>query len=136
MTLKKRIRLASWGVLIIGLITAAAIYYFTPQETVDPFGDPLKSRHYMNQLEIMGGRFYVIQAEFVSWFKDLWHGRQLGITIAYISVFLFLVLRFIADPIRLNAPIPLESFDTKHAGDPSRDVSGATQQDEGKDAPS
>jgi hypothetical protein len=121
MTLNKQLCLASWGILTIGLVTAAFIYLFAPPEAVDPFGDPLLSRHYINELEIWGGKLNIIQAEFVSWFNGLWSGKQLAITIACLSGFLFLVLRFIANPFRLNATILPDNYGTEHvtgASDP------------------
>jgi hypothetical protein len=143
MTSKKRLRIASWYTLMIGLVSAIAIYVFIPPDIIDPLGDPLQSRHYINQLKIWGGNANVLQDEFVRWFDSLWHGKQLGITIAYISGFLFLLLRFIANPIRLNSPTMHEdSYGSSHADDvldhpvvpdpqscPDTEVKG---QDEGK----
>jgi hypothetical protein len=108
----KRLRLASWVVLAAGLIAAAAIYIFTPPEIADSFGDPSLSKRYVHDLEVYGGRANVLQDELLRWFEGLWKGRELAGTILYITGFIFLVLRFIGSPFRLNSPTTPERHDS------------------------
>jgi hypothetical protein len=103
-TLQKRIILSSWIILAAGLIAAAAIFILTPPEAMDKVTDPLLSKKYVHDLEVYGGRANVIQDEFLRWFEGLWQGKQLGVTIASITGFLFLALRFLVSPFRLNKP--------------------------------
>jgi len=112
MTSQARLRFISRVLLAIGLITAVAIYILAPSSIGDPFGDP--SKRYLHDLEVYGGRANVLQDEFRRWFDSLWHGKELAGTIAYISGFVFLVMRFIANPFRLNAPTTPGHQDSLH----------------------
>jgi len=56
----------------------------------------------VHQLERFGGKAAVMFDQFNRWFAGLWEGRQLGITLACITVFiaagLFLAARRSQDP--------------------------------------
>lgn len=101
-TLQKRLSLSSWIILATGLIAAAVIYQLSSPEALDNSANLLVSKKYLHDLEVYGGRANVIQDEFLRWFEGLWEGKQLGITIAVITGFIFLALRFLASPFRLN----------------------------------
>jgi hypothetical protein len=116
MTSQSRLRVASWVILAAGLIGAAAVYIFAPDAAVDPFGDPSKSKMYLHNLEIYGGRANVIQDEFLRWFNSLWHGKELAGTVLFISGFAFLVMRFISSPFRLNTPTTPGRYNSSPAG--------------------
>jgi hypothetical protein len=120
-TSQKRLRISSWIVLTAGLVAAAAVYVFTPPDVADSFGDPSLSKRYVHDLEVYGGRANVLQDELVRWFDGLWQGRELASTIAYITGFTFLAMRFIANPFRLNTPttsIRHDSSQTMSESDP------------------
>jgi hypothetical protein len=102
--IQKQLRLSSWIILTAGLITAAAIFIFTTPEATDNLANPLLSKKYVHDLEVYGGRANVIQDEFVRWLEGLWYGRQLAGTTAFLTGFVFLIMRFIASPFRLNTP--------------------------------
>jgi hypothetical protein len=102
--LQKRLSLSSWIILAAGLIVAAMIFIFTSPEAVDNLANPLLSKKYLHDLEVYGGRANVIQDEFLRWFEGLWLGRQLAGTIAFITGFVFLIIRLILSPFRLNTP--------------------------------
>ena len=44
------------------------------------------SKPYVRQLERFGGKASVLFDQFNRWFAGLWEGRQLGITVAWITV--------------------------------------------------
>jgi hypothetical protein len=84
-------RLIAGVVLIVGLATAAAIY-FTAEDDA-PLStsyvivlDPATSKAYVRDLERFGGKAAVLFDEFNRWLAGRWHGRALGITIAWLSV--------------------------------------------------
>ena len=96
--LHARLRLASAAVLALGLGAAIVLYLAAPPETLDAFGnDPTESKQYLHDLEVYGGKANVLQDEFRRWFEGLWHGRSLAGTVAFLSAFLALVLRAIAN---------------------------------------
>ena len=58
--------------------------------------DPSSTKTYVRELRRFGGQAAVLFDELIRWFANLWHGRSLGITIAWISVFVALLLFAIA----------------------------------------
>jgi hypothetical protein len=46
------------------------------------------SKPYVRQLERFGGKASVLFDQFNRWFAGLWEGRQLGITVAWITIVL------------------------------------------------
>ena len=88
--------------LVAGLLGAATIYllaeddetasaYVIVGDTAYPV-DPTRSKAYVRQLERFGGKAAVLFDEFNRWFAGLWQGKALGITVAWISIFVALVL--------------------------------------------
>jgi len=55
------------------------------------------SKPYVHQLERFGGKAAVMFDQFNRWFAGLWEGRQLGVTVAWITIVvaaaMFLVAR-------------------------------------------
>jgi hypothetical protein len=121
--IQKRLRLSSWIILTAGLIAAAAIFILTPPEAKENIDNPLLSKKYVHDLEVYGGRANVIQDEFVRWFEGLWQGRQLAGAIVFLTGFVFLIIRFILSPFRLNTPSEFGSQRLSQKGnkaDPSK----------------
>ncbi len=54
------------------------------------------SKTYVRQLQRFGGKSAVLFDELGRWFDGLWQGRQLGVTIAWLSVFASLGVYLIA----------------------------------------
>jgi len=121
----KRLRLSSWIILTTGLIAAILVYIFTPPGVSDSLNDPSLSKRYVHDLEVYGGRANVLQDELVRWFDGLWQGRELASTIAYITGFTFLVMRFIVNPFRLNTPTTPGSQGSTQAESASDPVTGS-----------
>lgn len=84
-------RLAAALVLIVGLATAAAIYFTAEDEPQLSSSyvivmDPAMTKTYVRDLERFGGKAAVLFDEFNRWFAARWHGKALGVTIAWLSV--------------------------------------------------
>lgn len=94
-------RLIAGLVLIVGLATAATIYFTAEEEPQLSSSyvivmDPATTKTYVRDLERFGGKAAVLFDEFNRWFAARWHGRALGVTIAWISVGVAAVLFWIS----------------------------------------
>ena len=80
-------KLASCLVLVIGLSTAAGIYFFAPEpDESAAMYEMGVSKQYARTLQRLGGRQAVLFDEIQTWFAARWHGKQLGVTIGWISI--------------------------------------------------
>ena len=84
-------RLIAALVLIVGLAAAAAIYFTAEEEAPLTSSyvitiDPALTNTYVRDLERFGGKAAVLFDEFNRWFAARWHGKALGITVAWIAV--------------------------------------------------
>jgi hypothetical protein len=95
MTVKARARLVSWYILGGGLASALILYLVVPEAEDDRMKDVVESRRYLHDLEAMGGKVNVLQDQFSRWFMSLWYGKQLAVTVAWLSVFVFLAINLI-----------------------------------------
>jgi len=98
---RARLQLAAWLVLAVGLASAAAIYFSADEEVELSTSyvvviDPTATKTYVRELRRFGGQAAVLFDEFNRWFAGLWHGKALGITIAWISVAAAVVIFWIA----------------------------------------
>ena len=92
------LKLASLLVLLIGLSIAAGIYFFAPeQEDNAAMYEVGVSKQYTRTLQRLGGRQAVLFDEIQTWLAARWRGKQLGVTIGWITVaaagIMFLVAR-------------------------------------------
>ena len=89
--MQEHLRSIAAAVLIIGL-AAAAVIYFTAEEEPQLSSsyviviDPALTKTYVRDLERFGGKAAVLFDDFNRWFAARWHGRALGVTVAWISV--------------------------------------------------
>ena len=101
--LKRRLRLASLIVLAAGLCGAMLIYLLAEDIQDDSFGNvivngtvyPLSTRDskpYRRELERFGGKQALLFDDFNRWFGELWQGKTLGKTVAWISILVSLGL--------------------------------------------
>ena len=101
--------IASVVVAVAGLFGAALIYLTAGEDSeadadvqvvvVDgkTYRIPLaNTKMYRRELQRFGGEAAVLADDFNRWFAGLWHGRSLGITIAWISAFTALALFLLA----------------------------------------
>ena len=84
-------RLIAGLVLIVGLATAAAIYFTAEDEPQQSSSyvivlDPAMTKTYVRDLERFGGKAAVLFDEFNRWFAARWRGKALGVTIAWLSI--------------------------------------------------
>ena len=84
-------RLIAGLVLAFGLIAAGAIYFTAEDEQQLSTSyvvviDPALTKTYVRDLERFGGKAAVLFDDFNRWFAARWHGRALGVTVAWISV--------------------------------------------------
>lgn len=86
-------RLARWT-LVLGLAAAAVIYLTAHPPPPDPLGyDPLDTKRYLRELEVVGGKGNVLGLQFRQWFAGLWQGRALAGTVAVLSGLLAALFR-------------------------------------------
>ncbi|HEY3077100.1 MAG TPA: hypothetical protein VGJ74_18170 [Burkholderiales bacterium] len=94
--------LAAAIVLVLGLLSGGVIYlvaeddsestgYVIAGDAAYPV-DPTRTKTYVRQLERFGGKAAVLFDDFNRWFAALWQGKALGITVAWLSVFVALLL--------------------------------------------
>ena len=56
---------------------------------------PNESKAYMRDVQRYGGKLGVILDDIGRWWNGLWHGRALALTVAFLSVLVFLALYFV-----------------------------------------
>lgn len=80
-------KLASILVLTIGLSVAAGVYFFAPERDENmAMYEIAQSKQYNRTLQRFGGKASVLFDEIQTWFAARWQGKQLGVTIGWISV--------------------------------------------------
>lgn len=89
--MRNRFLLAAILVLLVGLGAAAAIYFTAEDEPQLSTSyvvviDPATTKTYVRELRRFGGNAAVLFDEFNRWFASLWHGKALGITVAWIAI--------------------------------------------------
>jgi len=99
MTASGKLYLSAAIVLVAGLCAAVAIYLtagddpdlWGAYEIVVVDGKPvaipaMQSKAYVRQLQRFGGKASVLFAEIGEWFGSLWRGRQLAITVGWVTL--------------------------------------------------
>jgi len=113
--LKKRLRLSCLVILLAGLCGALLIYLLaedTPDASlgyvvVNGAVYPLATRDskkYRREVQRFGGKAAVAFDDFGRWFGELWRGKILAKTVAWISVLLALGIYLFANTLRPDAP--------------------------------
>jgi len=94
---RRRVRRWTRAILAAGWGSAIAIYFAAGPDPVNPLGyEPLETKQYLHDLELYGGKANVLAAEFREWFTGLWLGRNLAFTVAFLTIFVVLAIRFFA----------------------------------------
>jgi hypothetical protein len=92
----RRLRVIAGSILVTGLGCSVLIYLFAKPEPDNPLGyDPLHTKMYIHELQVYGGNWNVMAAEFQQWFASLWYGKSLAYTVACIALFLAIVIWYI-----------------------------------------
>ena len=93
---EQRLFLAAAAVLLIGLASAAAIFFAADEapdgeqgyEVAGKFIYPAmseRSKKYQHDLQLYGGKAAVLADDINRWFDGLWRGRNLAFTVAVLS---------------------------------------------------
>jgi hypothetical protein len=86
---KNRLRLGAAVVLAVGLASALGIYLAAADDGGSAELYEMRiSKPYVHHLERFGGKAAVLFDQLNRWFAGLWEGRQLGVTVACITVFI------------------------------------------------
>jgi hypothetical protein len=112
--LKKRLRLSCVIILVAGLCGALLIYLLAEDIPDDSLGNvivngvvyPLATRDsktYRREVERLGGKSALLFDDFNRWFAQLWQGKTLGKTVAWISILLSLGIYLIANSLEPDA---------------------------------
>lgn len=113
--LKQRLRLSCLIVLLAGLGAAMLIYVFAEDIPDDSLGyvivsgtvHPLATRDskkYRREVERFGGKAALLFDDFNGWVAQLWQGKTLAKTVAWISVLLSLGIYLFANSLRPDPP--------------------------------
>jgi hypothetical protein len=100
-----RIRYVGMAILFVGLLSAALVYVFAPEDTGSDAVAAIESgRVYEYNIERVGGMAAVYAARFNRWLAGLWHGRPLAYTIAVLSIAIALLCFMVARMIFVRLP--------------------------------
>jgi hypothetical protein len=113
--LKQRLRLSCLIILLAGLCGAMLIYLFAEDIPDDSLGYvivngtvyPLATRDsktYRREVQRFGGKAALLFDDFNGWFAQLWQGKTLAKTVAWISILLSLGIYLFANSLRPGAP--------------------------------
>jgi hypothetical protein len=92
-----RVRLVTGGILAVGLGSAAVLYLSARAQGANPLGyEPEDTKRYLRDLEMYGGKVNVLATQFMRWWNGLWQGRQLGITVAWLTLCAAFLFWFLA----------------------------------------
>ena len=125
--LKKRLRLSCLIILVAGLCSAMLIYLVAEDVPDDSLGYvmvngtvyPLAtsdSKKYRREVQRFGGKAALLFDDFNRWFAELWQGKALGTTVAWISILLSLAIYLIANALGPDARS--DSQDSRERDDP------------------
>jgi len=85
----RHLRWLSYAIMLIGIGSAVLLYATASPPPQPPLGyDPFASKKYLRELELYGGRITILAVEFRQWFDNLWRGKPLAYTIAFLTVLL------------------------------------------------
>ena len=113
--LKRRLRLSCLVILAAGLCTALLIHLFAKDVPDDSLGYvvvngiayPLStqdSKKYRRQVQRFGGKAALAFDNFNRWFAQLWQGKVLAKTVAWISILLSLAIYLFANSLGPDLP--------------------------------
>jgi hypothetical protein len=82
----RRFRFLATGILTAGLCGALLVYLMDRPELPSLIPEPMDSKKFLRQLEMIGGKWNVHVTEFLDWLARHAHGRPLALFIAVISI--------------------------------------------------
>ena len=93
-----RVRKVTRAILLAGFASAAVIYAVNARPGAGDY-ELERTKLYRHDLEVYGGRANVLADDFRTWFDGLWHGRDLALTVAVLTILAALAWRFVATPV-------------------------------------
>lgn len=110
-TAHARVRAWAWAVLLGGLLAAALVFAFAPDEAANATQAIRDNPAYEYDIEKIGGKSMVYAARFTEWLASLAHGPALAATIAVVSVAVALAMLGVARRMQRMAPRPTHPRD-------------------------
>ena len=105
------LRLVAAIILLAGWGSAGVVYFTVEVAPEDPLVEQVQnSKKVRRDLEIYGGKLFLVAHDWTQWFNGLWHGKALWLPIAGLTGFTSLVLFVVADHLR---PAPDSATDRK-----------------------
>jgi hypothetical protein len=97
-SLQTRLYIIAAIILVLGMGSSVLLYSTAEEfDTESLLENPLdESKSYRRSLELYGGKANLLASEFTQWFSGLWHGRSLGITVAWITGIICVLLLLVA----------------------------------------
>jgi len=98
-----RLKLISIIVTVVGILAGGVLYVTAKDDSAlhdEVVGDQVYSvapgqyKFAYHDAENIGGKFGVFSAQLSDWFSSLWHGKQLGITLAVLALAIAAVCYF------------------------------------------
>src|SRR5262245_8983776 len=95
--MRNRLHVAAVVILVVGVAAGLAIY-FLAEDQAPHLGlyEIQISKQYVREIERFGGKAALLFDDLGRWFGERWHGKQLGVTIGWLSVFAAGVLYLLA----------------------------------------
>jgi len=120
------IRRGAVMLLVVGLLSSVAVIVTagdppdnaTAYEVVNGVSYPVEvadTKRYQSDMERIGGKTSLLATDLGDWFSGLWHGKQLGVTLAVLTVIVSLLCFLMAHLLSLP-PIEDEVGDGKWKG--------------------
>ena len=92
-------------ILVVGLVSAALIYFLAPEDpNAEAAREIASGRAYEYNIERIGGTAAVYTARFNQWLGSLWHGKSLACTVAVLTVVFALLCFLLARMIAVRSP--------------------------------
>ena len=83
----RRLRTSGFILLAAGLLAAVVIFCLVrPPEELDALSLDAQSKRDTRELELMGGKSYILFTDINEWVASLFHGRRLAYTVGVLSV--------------------------------------------------
>jgi hypothetical protein len=103
---------AGWILLVGGLASSLLAFHAAaaagPDNSSELAAEMRNTKRYQYNLEYVGGKGNAMSVEIQEWFTGLWHGRQLGTTLAVLAVVSSAACLVLAEALPHLPPFPPE----------------------------
>ena len=90
--------------LVAGLLVSCLLYVRATRPGNDSEERADDSKQYLRQMEVYGGTANVLASELREWFAELWTGRRLAFTVAFLSLVVAVAARLLLTPLPPQPP--------------------------------